>query len=1731
MSTKKPQTSKVTMQNQLIQWINEAGMAEGNKKAGLLRKIIELLLHSASQMIPVYMDNVLSYVSDKSNDAKKIVISFIEEISNLHPHHLPKVIGQLRMLITDTVIAVQKRAIQAASIVYRNTLIWICKSTANESEMQYVWENLTQVKLLVLNMIDSDNEGIRTYSIKFLEEVVLLQSHSENAEDVFSLDNLPVHLPFINRRALEEESEHIFTLLIKFHNSQHISSVNLMACMTTLCMLAKFRPKFMPRVIQALGDLHTTLPPTLSQSQVNSVRKQLKMLLIKLIKHPSSNEMMSQLTQLLIDIGMNAQEIGKVLPKDRKYKRLGEIKNVESPAKRIRLDSPQSNSQGSDSNSRSDFTMFEDDNSQIGYKPSISEDSILDGLNNVENVVSLVVSTLLNCLPTDMPADFMTSYKPIPNSGTKIQKKNLAKMILATIRNEPVAPSTPPLPPSQPQAPSQLQAQPQPPMQPSLSDLAAKIPLIRDEEEKITLKNAVAKLQESTKADRQVENALSRLMEETRQEHLKEEERKAKDKEKPVPPQTPTVPKLKQKVKLLKLQEITRPIPKEIKERLLLQAVGRILRAEKESAIGGAAQIRTKFISIFASSYTPEIRDLVQNYILEDPMNRIELGLSWLFEEYAFMQGFNRHPITLYPKVNEKHDQNYNQLLCTLITQICERGDPTTENSKEVLLRKIYSEAPVVTQEAVDYLKHLIIEDKVAFLALEILEELCLMRPPRAHKYVVALVCHVLNENEEIRETCIKSVLKIYERSSESVKNVISKHALLYLGFISLSSPPQELFHPEHRMGRVPWSDELFRRCLNLVMALFPRNEELIIEVARVYGCAGSDAKRVVLRVVEAPVRAAIALSPNGGGGGGGSGGGDESEGEDELALGRNPDRDARALRSGLRPAFAALLDECPRGAETLLTRLVHIFTEKSPPSPELVSRVRELYATRVSDVRFLIPVLTGLSKKEILAALPKLIKLNPVVVKEVFNKLLGLQNPKEEPPIAPVELMIALHLIDPSQADLKYIIKATALCFGEKNTYTEDVLSSVLQRLAEEIEIPVLMMRTVLQALTLYPALAPLVLNVLQLLTDREVWLNKVAWEGWVKCCERLLPTSAFLVAALPPRALQHHALPPALLAARTHCLAQVRTGGGGRGSAASGCCPRPRSWWRRCRRARCSTTRCRPRCWPRARTAWRRYVRGAGGGGVLRAAAAHVRVPGGGAAAARAAAPRAAARAAGRAHALPGAGTYGGRGAGECCERLLPTSAFLVAALPPRARTAWRRYVRGAGGGGVLRAAAAHVRVPGGGAAAARAAAPRAAARAAGRAHALPGAGTYGGRGGGGVLRAAAAHVRVPGGGAAAARAAAPRAAARAAGRAHALPGAGTYGGRGAGECCERLLPTSAFLVAALPPRALQHHALPPALLAARTHCLAQVRTGGGGRGSAASGCCPRPRSWWRRCRRAHALPGAGTYGGRGAGGVLRAAAAHVRVPGGGAAAARTHCLAQVRTGGGGRGSAASGCCPRPRSWWRRCRRARCSTTRCRPRCWPRARTAWRRYVRGAGGGGVLRAAAAHVRVPGGGAAAARTHCLAQVRTGGGGRGSAASGCCPRPRSWWRRCRRAHALPGAGTYGGRGAGECCERLLPTSAFLVAALPPRALQHHALPPALLAARTHCLAQVRTGGGGRGSAASGCCPRPRSWWRRCRRAHALPGAVCTVFQTGESQPHKSYSPPPVGMEPLPPGMD
>lgn len=168
-------------------------------------------------------------------------------------------------------------------------------------------------------MIDHDNDGIRTNAIKFLEGVVILQTYHEEdsmkRENDFSLEDIPLTLKIARRRKLEDEARNIFDSLLKFHAASHISSVNLIACTGSLCTIAKMRPALMAVVVEALKNLLANLPPTLTDSQVSSVRKHLKMQLINILKQHAAYEMQQTILSMLIDLGASNQEISKALPK------------------------------------------------------------------------------------------------------------------------------------------------------------------------------------------------------------------------------------------------------------------------------------------------------------------------------------------------------------------------------------------------------------------------------------------------------------------------------------------------------------------------------------------------------------------------------------------------------------------------------------------------------------------------------------------------------------------------------------------------------------------------------------------------------------------------------------------------------------------------------------------------------------------------------------------------------------------------------------------------------------------------------------------------------------------------------------------------------------------------------------------------------------------------------------------------------------------------------------------------------------------------------------------------------------------------------------------------------------------------------------------------------------------------------------------------------------------------
>lgn len=1016
-------------EERIVELLNSAATDAGDQsRVDHLIKIQELIIHQEPGLLDNFVDEITAFQHDRSADVRKTVVGFIEEACKVDPELLGKVMHSLQLLLGDTSIAVQKRVIQALTQLYKVTLLWLARATSVTELMENTWNMLNQMKLQIAKMIDHDNDGVRTIAVKFYEMLIVSQTYPEpdsiRKENEFSLEEIPLTLKVARPRKLEEEAQLMLEDLMKYHGSAHISSANLMACMGSLTHIAKSRPQFLDRIVTAMEMLHANLPPTLSKSQVNSVRKHLKLQLLAILKHPASHERSSNIKTLLGDLGATPQEINKALPSAEEI--------AKHPRRSERADDSKSGPAAKRRKIEADAVL------QVRENPkekalAITEEFIVQRLTT-KGAADLVIEALPN-ITSSMPPHFPSIYTPISDAGTQGQIRHVARLMASQMTNAGIGPGV-------------AEAGYVPKMGNDFEDddddmddmpgAAVITPGSRGGEDPESAKPGVASIQ-------------------------------------------PPV-QIRARQRALKLAEIAKPLTPQMNESMAHSALQRVLKAERTAMLGGVAANRQKILASLATLFSGDFKDLVLEYIMADPRLRIELAFSWLYEEYSMVMGFCRQSSIVKDEFRHAAVDSYTSVFCSLVNGLKKQSDL---KEREALLSRLFYESPNIPEQGVLILRTMLCDDaKLVDISIQILRQL-VQRPSKQLIYLNVLLEISSHENENIRSAVLSCLTDLYDRGA--LRRVIEDYALMCLKFLLLEEPPALLSGPEKGRSEVvtTWTEEIIKASLYLFLAVLRSNHKLIHELAVVYVQANADIKRKILRMVEGPVE----------------GMGMES------------------------PELLKLVETCPKGAETLLIRIIHILTDKYPPSPALVEHVRNIYQQRVPDVRFLIPVLNGLGKKEVLSVLPKLIKLNPDVVKKVFSRLLGTQGDSTATypsPLSPTELLIALHNIDSTQCDMKTIMKATSICFMERTVYTQEVLAVVMQQLMDQNPLPTLLMRTVLQSLSLYPRLSGFVMNILQRLIVKQVWKQKKVWEGFIKCCQRTKPQSFAVILQLPPQFLQ---------------------------------------------------------------------------------------------------------------------------------------------------------------------------------------------------------------------------------------------------------------------------------------------------------------------------------------------------------------------------------------------------------------------------------------------------------------------------------------------------------------------------------------------------------------------------------------------------------------------------------
>ncbi|KAF9571652.1 hypothetical protein EC968_000320 [Mortierella alpina] len=265
-----------------------------------------------------------------------------------------------------------------------------------------------------------------------------------------------------------------------------------------------------------------------------------------------------------------------------------------------------------------------------------------------------------------------------------------------------------------------------------------------------------------------------------------------------------------------------------------------------------------------------------------------------------------------------------------------------------------------------------------------------------------------------------------------------------------------------------------------------------------------------------------------------------------------------------------ALIRNFPTGAEMLVLRIIIIQTDGVRPSPGLVSAVQEAVVLHDLNARFLVPIISGLTKREVFQCLPRIVSLlkgterERRTVTDVFMKLLkgtggsgvgqvpvaplpanaNRRNsgtggaaganvptnaigplstaqqssvPAQGPILSPSELLIELHAMEDA-VGWKSACEAMDICFNHPEIYKSEIIAVVLQQLLDQTTLPSLFMRTVIQAITLYKNLVGFVNSmILARLVHKQVWERPVLWKGFVRCAKMMAPTSGSVLASLP--------------------------------------------------------------------------------------------------------------------------------------------------------------------------------------------------------------------------------------------------------------------------------------------------------------------------------------------------------------------------------------------------------------------------------------------------------------------------------------------------------------------------------------------------------------------------------------------------------------------------------------
>ncbi|KAG7093905.1 hypothetical protein E1B28_007543 [Marasmius oreades] len=1050
----------------------------------------------------------------------------------------------LAKLLHDSNAAIVKAVVQCFATMYPLLFRFFCNNRSNPAG----WHTLVTCKDTIIRFTQTPqvNLGVKLSSLKFTQRAILLQTRGafdprlQNKNDP-NISNCPPDHPFISVNALEQEGQKLLeTVITMLYSIDHPDLLS--ALLNSWCNLVKMRPAAVPFVVAALKEWtpRVLIEHEVSPSSVRSVEKAVRILLNHISRLPHASPYSTQIGEAMAQQAVR-MEIAGAEEKKRKValaagldprKRTSEVER--SDVKRVKLENEASSSTNSAAFlSAFDFTSLPSTlitDLVVANLEAFSEAALTNLVQTYRQSKGLDVPQLArnSAFPSQAPSSTATSppsttlshaevSEPTETAARSLETSSTPPPPAPVVKDEPVDPLqmdidqdeleyepdrlneelSGSLPPPESQAEPAPDADPGELMDITPADFKLPSPEDLSEVERIGL----------------LSKAFTRIWEESAE----------------IMPSIST-------------DNIDLGGPVDVWMLLLVRMITRVVEPSSGGNSGNEGESdaeNTTQSSVVEFSYhrQDQLRRVLCDYIMVDFPARVRLATIWLNEEWYNdrLQG------TRNPKWRASYDIWLNQIVAAHQTHL---------DGKERMFSRFLMDIPSVPLDILDLLRDLCVDHEssdrmqVGFFTLR---GFVAQRPALRAEALNVLLELTTHSEKKTRGAAINTV-KLWVPHSQPMDTMIRSFALQVLRKLqraparsSPSTPPVSEARPsavandadnmqmdgtQHKEdkqpkegqdenmedGQLPPEDLIQTPYLperielpaersqvlqhvELLFALSVKVPEFLDELFSAYGQMDVTVQEAIQALITALIR----------------------------SLGSSHSK------------LLTLMRNCPAGAESLALRVLTIFTENGRPSPSLVALVKSLINERDLDARFLIPVIAEMDKPDIIRHLPRIVSIlngqpEPKnLVRSVFSSVVttppqtfgsvtsNLPRVRQSELLTPAELMVLLHDSE-KEIGLKSAIEAIGICFSMTDIFRSEILAVVMQQIVDEPTLPVLFLRTVIQAVTTYKSLVKFVsTTLLSRLITKKIWTNPPLWEGFIRCAKVIAPQSFGALLQLP--------------------------------------------------------------------------------------------------------------------------------------------------------------------------------------------------------------------------------------------------------------------------------------------------------------------------------------------------------------------------------------------------------------------------------------------------------------------------------------------------------------------------------------------------------------------------------------------------------------------------------------